>query len=172
MAAVWLETFLRLLPFLEIMLLAAAASNPFSSSKWVRLVFIVGYYPEQLTRESGKSGLWLWTLISIHVSSTHFWSRVNSQIITIPILKSRDFKHFREKSELRTVLKRVFEHMPSKFWCNMRLQLHILPKKNEGAVTLDKSSCIFSGITIHEMTTEMTENLHSLHLCRYYNKYT
>ena len=47
----------------------------------------------------------------------------------------------------------MFEHMPSKFWCNMRLQLHILPKKNEGAVTLDKSSCIFSGITIHEMTT-------------------
>ena len=45
----------------------------------------------------------------------------------------------------------------------MRLQLHIHPKKNEGAVTLDKSSCIFSGITIHEMTTEMTENLHSLH---------
>ena len=43
--------------------------------------------------------------------------------------------------------------MPSKFWCNMRLQLHIHPKKNEGAVTLDKSSCIFSGITIHEMTT-------------------
>ena len=36
----------------------------------------------------------------------------------------------------------------------MRLQLHIHPKKTEGAVTLDKSSCIFSGtITIHEMTT-------------------
>ena len=44
---------------------------------------------------------------NIYVSWTHFWSRVNSQIITIPILKSRDFKHFREKSELRTVLKRV-----------------------------------------------------------------
>ena len=57
----------------------------------------------------------------------------------------------------------MFEHIPSKFWCNMRLQLHIHPEKTEGAVTLDKSmylcSCISSGITIHEMT----ENLHSLH---------